>query len=172
MLRALAFRATIVADSPLLPRSKGKVFRTVAIREDQTLEQLHEALRLAFGWADPHLYCFWRSGRFWDRESVRYSAPFELPEDELSARVEVRELGLRKGAELAYLFDYGDEWRLQLRWSTAGRPASTATRCSSTRTGRRRRNTWSPRKTGSRAVPDVRRPAAPPVPNGHFRSRT
>lgn len=115
MLRALAFRATIVADSPLLPRSKGKVFRTVAIREDQTLEQLHEALRLAFGWADPHLYCFWMSGRFWDRESVRYSAPFELSEDELSARVEVRELGLRKGAELAYLFDYGDEWRLQLR---------------------------------------------------------
>lgn len=29
------------------------VVRTVAVREDQTLEQVHEALRLAFGWADP-----------------------------------------------------------------------------------------------------------------------
>jgi hypothetical protein len=29
--------------------------RTVTMREDQTLEQLHEALRLSFGWADPHM---------------------------------------------------------------------------------------------------------------------
>lgn len=114
LMRALAFCATIVADSPFLPKPKGKVFRTVAIREDQTLEQLHEALRLAFGWSDPHLYCFWMSGRFWDRESACYSAPFELSESDLSARIEIRELDLRKGAKVAYLFDFGDEWRLSL----------------------------------------------------------
>jgi hypothetical protein len=112
-MRALAFRATI-PDSPFAPGPKPKSVRTIAIREDQTLEQLHEALRLAFGWAEPHLYCFWMSGRFWDRESVRYSAPFELEEGELSSRIEIRELGLRKGAKIAYLFDFGDEWRLQL----------------------------------------------------------
>ena len=32
-----------------------------------------------------------------------------------SARVPVGELGLRKGKKIAYLFDFGDEWRLLLR---------------------------------------------------------
>jgi len=112
-MRALAFRAT-VPDSTSRSAPKRTLSRTIAIREDQTLEQLHEALRLAFGWAEPHLYCFWMSGRFWDRESVRYSAPFELDEGELSSRIPVGELALRKGAKIAYLFDFGDEWRLQL----------------------------------------------------------
>jgi hypothetical protein len=52
------------------------------------------------------------SGTFWDPESVRYSAPFEL--DDLSTRIEIRKLGVEKGAKPAYLFDFGDEWRLQL----------------------------------------------------------
>jgi hypothetical protein len=112
--RVLAFRATLGVDSPLIPKPAGKVVRTIAIRDDQTLEQLHEALRLAFGWDDPHLYCFWLSGKFWDRDSVRYSAPFELDDDELSARTPISEVGLGKGARIAYLFDYGDEWRLLL----------------------------------------------------------
>jgi hypothetical protein len=30
-------------------------------------------------------------------------------------RVPVGELGLRKGKSIAYLFDFGDEWRLQLK---------------------------------------------------------
>ncbi len=46
--RVLAFRATLGADSPLIPKSAGKVTRTIAIRDNQSLEQLHEALRLAF----------------------------------------------------------------------------------------------------------------------------
>lgn len=98
----------------MVPQPIGKVVRTIAIREDQTLEQLHEALRLAFGWDDPHLYCFWLSGKFWDRDSLRYSAPLELENGELSARTPISDVGLRKGAKIAYLFDYGDEWRLLL----------------------------------------------------------
>jgi hypothetical protein len=84
------------------------------VREDQTLEQLHEALRLAFDWADPHLYCNWMSGTFWDPESIRYQAPLELEDGDLSTRLEIRELHLKKGARMAYLFDFGDEWRVQL----------------------------------------------------------
>jgi len=41
---------------------------------------------------------------------VRYSAPFELEDDELSTRTPISEVGLGKGARIAYLFDYGDEW--------------------------------------------------------------
>lgn len=32
-----------------------------------------------------------------------------------SARVPIAELGLRNGSRLAYLFDFGDEWRLVLK---------------------------------------------------------
>ena len=32
-----------------------------------------------------------------------------------SARVAIGELGLRKGQTIAYLFDFGDEWRLPLK---------------------------------------------------------
>lgn len=108
MPTALAIRAVLAGDAP--------VVRTIAIREDQTLEQLHEALRLAFGWWEAHLYAFWSDGKFWsDAPGVRYPAPFELDEGEQSARTPLSDLRLRRGAKLAYVFDFGDEWRLLLK---------------------------------------------------------
>ena len=114
-MRVLVFEAVIESDSPFLPQTDGRVSRTIAIREDQTLEQLHEAFRLAFGWADPHLHCFWLGSRFWDLEAVCYTASFELAEHELGSRIPIAEVKLRKGSRLSYLFDFGDEWRLALK---------------------------------------------------------
>lgn len=117
-MEAFAFQAVLVPFSPLTGKPESPVVRTIAVREDQTLEQLHEALRLAFGWADPHLYSFWLSGKFWDGEETEYTAPFEVEEmgkEKKSARVPIGELGLRKGKTIAYLFDFGDEWRLLLK---------------------------------------------------------
>ena len=116
-MRAIAFQAVLLLDGPPDERAPQPVVRTIAVREDQTLEQLHEALRLAFGWADPHMYAFWTSGKWWDRESVRYQTPFELEEDDenlRSGRTPVSELDLRKRQKIAYLFDFGDEWRVRL----------------------------------------------------------
>jgi len=116
--QALAFQALLVPHSPLTGKPEGPIVRTIAIRDDQTLEQLHEALRLAFGWADAHLYSFWLSGKFWDGDETEYAAPFEVDEmgkAKKSARVPIGELGLRKGKAIAYLFDFGDEWRLLLK---------------------------------------------------------
>ena len=109
-----AFEAVLATDSPFLPKPTGRVSRTIAMRDDQTLEHLHEALRLAFGWADPHLHAFWIGTKFWDRDAVRYSAPFELEDGELSSKTKLIDVGLVNGSKLAYLFDYGDEWRLLL----------------------------------------------------------
>lgn len=115
-MKALAFQA-ILALPPVGREAAGlPVVRTIAMREDQTLEQLHEALRLAFGWAETHLYAFWTDGKAWSQNSeAAYWAPFELEPDRKSARVTLAELGLRKGKSIAYLFDFGDEWRLMLR---------------------------------------------------------
>jgi hypothetical protein len=117
-VQAFAFRAVLLIFSPDTGEPESPVVRTIALREDQTLEQLHEALRLAFGWADPHLYSFWLSGKFWDGRETEYTAPFEIDEmgkEKRSARVAIGELGLRKGKTIAYLFDFGDEWRLPLK---------------------------------------------------------
>src|SRR2546428_9509767 len=108
MRRAFAFRAE-------LDEYPG-VVRTIAVADDQTLEQLHEALRLAFGWAEPHLYSFWIGGRFWDEDAEEYTAPEGLDESSgKSAHVQLAEVGLQKGTKLAYLFDFGDEWRVNMR---------------------------------------------------------
>lgn len=113
----LALQATLAEPPPLFEPLEEPVLRTIAISEEQTLEQLHEALRLAFGWADPHLYSFWVGGTHWDREAPEYIAPFEVEEmepEKLSARVPIGELTLKKGSTLAYPFDFGDQWRLDL----------------------------------------------------------
>jgi Plasmid pRiA4b ORF-3-like protein len=116
-MKALAFEAVLAAPPPSATGARvDTVSRTIAVRQDQTLEQLHEALRLAFGWADPHLYAFWADGTFWsDDQNAGYWAPDELEEDQRSARVPVGELDIRKGRRLAYVFDFGDEWQVLLR---------------------------------------------------------
>lgn len=113
-MRVLAFQAVLAEPPHFFAPLEGPVVRTIAIPENQTLEQLHESLRLAFGWADPHLYSYWVGGDFWDPEAREYTAPYEMDEDKLSARTPVAELGLKKGSTLAYVFDFGDEWRLML----------------------------------------------------------
>ena len=113
-MRVLAVRAVLAEPPPFFEPLEGPVVRTIAIREDQTLEQLHEALRLAFGWADPHLYSFWVGGTHWDTEAPEYTAPFEIEEGKSSTRTPMTELALKKSSKLTYLFDFGDEWRLDL----------------------------------------------------------
>lgn len=119
-MRALAVQATLAEPPPSHAPLQGPVVRTIAIREDQTLEQLHEALRLAFGWADAHLYSYWLGDAHWDDDAEEFTAPFEVEEmgidkEKRSARTSISELGLKKGSKLAYLFHFGDEWRLLLK---------------------------------------------------------
>jgi hypothetical protein len=103
------------------------VRRTIAVRADQTLATLHDALRVAFDWDDDHLYAFWLSGKFWGRDGTEYVHPFALESDAFagwelpmetprraSAERRLDRLGLTKGQRIAYVFDFGDEWRVRL----------------------------------------------------------
>jgi hypothetical protein len=103
------------------------VRRTIAVRVDQTLAVLHDALRAAFDWDDDHLYAFWLGGKFWAREGTEYVHPFALEFDPFagwdlpmgapireSAEQRLDRLGLIKGQRIAYVFDFGDEWRVRL----------------------------------------------------------
>jgi hypothetical protein len=90
------------------------VERDVVVRSDQTLIHLHRVLQQAFAWDDDHLYSFWLDGRFWGDAESEYTAPFELEPPQKSADVKLAGLGLLPGATIAYIFDFGDEWRVGL----------------------------------------------------------
>jgi hypothetical protein len=91
------------------------VSRTLAIRGDQTLDDLHLVLQDAFEWENDHLYAFWLSGRIWDGGESAYMAPFELDPAEKSTEERIDRLGLELGQRIAYVFDFGDEWHVELR---------------------------------------------------------
>jgi hypothetical protein len=101
------------------------VRRTIAVRSDQSLDDLHEALRAAFGWDDEHLYSFWLDGEFWSPDGEEYSHPWHAAEPgplaglgfhsaPKSAEVRLDRLDLTHGDRIAYVFDFGDEWRVRL----------------------------------------------------------
>jgi hypothetical protein len=101
------------------------VRRTVAIRSSQTLDDLHHTLRAAFAWDDEHLYSFWLKGGFWARNGSEYTHPFHAAQSSplapfaagpapKSADVRLGRLKLRKGQRVAYVHDFGDEWRVAL----------------------------------------------------------
>ena len=94
--------------------------RAIAIRGDQTLDDLHLALQDAFEWENDHLYAFWLSGNLWDDPDSQYMAPFELDPDEQSTAERIERLGLSVGQRVAYLFDFGDEWHVDLTVTSIG----------------------------------------------------
>lgn len=92
-----------------------EVSRRLAVRGDQTLADLHEELRRAFEWWDDHLYSFWLDGEFWGSKESEYTSPVEPEAGVKTADIEVARLDLEASQEVAYVFDFGDEWRVRLR---------------------------------------------------------
>ena len=86
----------------------------VAVGEEQHLTVLHDAIQEAFGWFDDHLYSFWLDGCFWGDTDQEFTSPIEPDGRATTADLPIAELGIAPGAHLAYIFDYGDEWRVLL----------------------------------------------------------
>lgn len=89
--------------------------RQLAVPGNETLDDLHDLLRTAFGWDDDHLYSFWLNGEFWSGPETEYTSPVEAEPGAKTAEVAVDDLELRPGQQIAYLFDFGDEWRVLIR---------------------------------------------------------
>lgn len=88
--------------------------RRSKVRDDQTLVDLHDGIQEAFGWFDDHLYSFWLDDRFWGDDEMEYTSPVDADEGGRSADAVLVDLGLEPGAKIAYVFDFGDEWRVRL----------------------------------------------------------
>ena len=100
-----------------------RIWRRIAIRTDQTLDDLHSAIFRAFDRYDEHLYSFYMSAakgtsrrRLMDALSYSSPACFEGRRDLLETKqfnaVETRigDLKLKCATTFEYLFDFGDEW--------------------------------------------------------------
>ncbi|HWC25176.1 MAG TPA: hypothetical protein VG474_01210, partial [Solirubrobacteraceae bacterium] len=93
------------------------VRRTISVRDDLTLVDLHYALQSAFDWDDDHLYSFWLDGSFWGSEDRHYMHPYHAASFDprgKSACERLDRLGLTEGQRIAYVFDFASEWRVQL----------------------------------------------------------
>lgn len=104
--------AALIFDAELL--NVPGVRAQVAVGANQHLTALHDAIQEAFGWYDDHLYSFWLDGGFWGAEELELTTPESPDEGRRTADVPLRELDLAVGSEIAYVFDFGDEWRVLL----------------------------------------------------------
>jgi Plasmid pRiA4b ORF-3-like protein len=98
------------------------VSRTIQIRGDQTLQDLHHAIFDAFDRWDDHLYEFLFGKGPMDPKGPRYVLPasFEIDSDmgkRPAGRVDettIESLGMEVGRSFGYWFDFGDDWRHQI----------------------------------------------------------
>jgi len=82
------------------------IWRRLAVPGNQSLQQLHLLLQLAFGWKTYHLYQFTIRGK-------HYALPDpDSPEaDTLSSKAySLDSFELNQGERFAYLYDFGDDW--------------------------------------------------------------
>lgn len=84
---------------------KPLIWRRILISSDITLHDLHLIIQAAFGWENYHLYQF-------TFENTNYSVldDFEDSGTVDSRKIKVKDLYLREGDTIDYVYDLGDEW--------------------------------------------------------------
>jgi hypothetical protein len=103
-------------------RKNPEVSRTIQIRGDQTLEDLHRAIFDAFDRFEMHMYEFQFGEGPMDPKAPRYVLPdaFEMgrrQKNPPAGRVDqtsIDSLGLKRGQSFGYWFDFGDDWWHQI----------------------------------------------------------
>lgn len=90
----------------------GKIWRRVKIAASATLADLHLIIQEVFNFDDDHLYSFFMSNKPWDEPGygrIEEGRGFDAAGKKLS------ELGLEIGQKFIYIFDYGTEWRFEIK---------------------------------------------------------
>jgi hypothetical protein len=104
------------------PENARSIWREIEIASNQTLADLGEAIPLAFGFDDPHLWSFFLSGQAWDR-ATEYALASEAdsfggPRAHAARQAAIRDVpwpGASGKQEVLFLFDYGDEWHFGVK---------------------------------------------------------
>jgi hypothetical protein len=104
-----------------------EISRTIQIRGDQTLEDLHCAIFEAFNREEEHMYEFQLGGKGpMDPEARRYVLPVsedcEMSGDRPAGdtkHARIESLGLKVNEAFGYWFDFGDDWWHQINVAAA-----------------------------------------------------
>lgn len=86
------------------------IWRRLLVRDDASLEELHAAVQMAFGWTDSHMHEFETAGRrFMPRLDEDMALDMdEGTEDERLTRLSDLSLGPKQ--RMKYTYDFGDSW--------------------------------------------------------------
>lgn len=90
------------------------MYRTVALRSEQTLYDLHLGIQHALGWGADHLYSFFMNGELWD---ARYEFGSTEHDDVMHYDDQgvIGQLGFVPYCKFLYFFDYGDNHMFDVR---------------------------------------------------------
>lgn len=111
---------TIIFDIEY-PCDGEKITRKLELLEDQTLDDLHEAIIYeAFGWDDPHMYSFYMDSKPYSRDLKKEYTSH--PEEDWFTRdkpnsttAKLKNLKLEKKQKFLFLFDFGDDHRFNIK---------------------------------------------------------
>ena len=114
--------ATVFVFKVALQAQK-KIWRRIALRSDQTLNDFHDCIFDAFDRYDEHLYSFYlpppgSKGRRAMMDALEYTSPITLEEPgpfvwteaQDAGQTTIGSMGLEPKRQLRYLFDFGDDW--------------------------------------------------------------
>ena len=96
--------------------------RVLEIDENDTLEDLHFAIQKAVSFDNDHLYDFY-AGRHHRNRQVQYAddEDWETRESEFS-QLRLSEVYPLNGLKLYYWFDFGDDWKFEIRKARKVKP--------------------------------------------------
>jgi hypothetical protein len=114
--------AVFLVGGPMPEELEGQeISRTIEIRGDQTLKDLHEEIFDAFDRWDEHFYEFQFGSGPHDPKGPRYVLPEVFAQDKQDPSIAgdvtqttLDSLGLKVDQSFGYCFDYGDDWWHQI----------------------------------------------------------
>ena len=89
-----------------------RIYRTIELRSEQTLDDLHLTIQHAIRWDNDHLYSFFMNGKHDNR--YRFSCPWEKDSPPWTSEAVIGELGLTPKHKFMYYFDYGDSHEFEV----------------------------------------------------------
>ena len=88
-----------------------KTWRRIAVSSKDVLDDLHDAIQKAFQFGNDHLYEF----SFRNQFGIKQRVPHPMCEEEFSTdEFEIKDLPLRVGDKMEYVFDFGDHWQFTI----------------------------------------------------------
>jgi len=91
------------------------IWRRIELSSTTTLKQLHRILQIAMGWQDYHLHEYIVDGRRYGTPDPTYDGPGEVTRE---SGVRLATVLPREGAEILYVYDFGDYWQHDVRLET------------------------------------------------------